>query len=196
MHIVLEYFQNNILESVAAIFGLLYLFLAAKQNYLCWISGIINVTIFGWIFYQEKIYANMFLQIIYFLLSIYGFYAWINKKKGHMAFVSKMDTSYRGLMIITIVIMTAATYLILQKTNSVMLFADALTAAAGIVATWMQARKFIENWLIWIPTDLLLTYLFFSHGLYITASLFAIYTIIAVYAYIKWNNELKKYRSD
>lgn len=191
MQIVLDYFQNNILESIAAFFGLLYLFLAAKQNYLCWISGIINVTIFGWIFYHEKIYANMFLQIIYFLLSIYGFYAWVTKKKGQKAIISKMDTSFRGLIVITIVILTAATYLVLQKTNSDMLFADALTAAAGIVATWMQARKYIENWLIWIPTDLLLTYLFFSHGLYITASLFGIYTIIAVYAYFKWNKDLK-----
>ncbi|MDD2412053.1 MAG: nicotinamide riboside transporter PnuC [Bacteroidales bacterium] len=192
MQIIIEYFQNNILESVAAFFGLLYLLLAARENYICWISGIINVAIFGWIFYHEQIFANMFLQIIYFGISIYGFYAWITKKKEHEAVIGKMDASFRGLVLILIILLTAATYLILQKTNSNMLFADALTAAAGIVATWMQARKYIENWLIWIPTDMLLTYLFFSHGLYITASLFAIYTIIAVYAFFNWNRKLKK----
>ncbi|MDD2344517.1 MAG: nicotinamide riboside transporter PnuC [Bacteroidales bacterium] len=192
MQIIIEYFQNHILESVAAFFGLLYLLLAARENYLCWISGMINVLIFAWIFYHEQIFANMFLQIIYFIISIYGFYAWVTKKKGHEAVITKMDASFRSLVVIMIISMTAVTYLILQQTSSNMLFADALTAAAGIMATWMQARKYIENWLIWIPTDMLLTYLFFSHGLYITASLFAIYTIIAIYAYFNWNRKLRK----
>jgi nicotinamide mononucleotide transporter len=81
-------------------------------------------------------------------------------------------------------------YLALQNSGSTLLMLDAITAAAGLLATWMQARKFIENWLIWIPTDIALTIMFFIEHLYVTAGLFLLYTIIAIFAYIKWNKEL------
>lgn len=191
MQIIIEYFQTHILETFAASLGIIYVLLAAKQNYLCWISGILMVSIYGWIFYQEKIFANMFLQLIYFIMSIYGLYCWLRKKKENDSKIGTMDKSYLLLMLILLVMLTAATYLMLQKTNSTMLFADAITAAAGLLATWMQARKYIENWLVFIPTDMLLTYMFYQQGLYITSGLYAIYTILAIYAYLTWKKSLK-----
>ncbi len=190
MQIVIEYLQNNLLELTAALFGFLYVILAAKQNYLCWISGIIMVTIYAWIFYHQKIYANMFLQIIYLGMSLYGLYSWIAKKEGKVIKVTKMDNSYRLLMLVLLVMLTASTYLMLQKTNSTMLFADAITAAAGLVATWMQARKYIDNWILFIPTDIALTYMFYVQGLYVTAILYFIYTFLAIYAYLQWQKSL------
>lgn len=191
MQIIIEYFQTHILETIAASLGIIYVLLAAKQNYICWISGILMVSIYGWIFYQEKIFANMFLQLIYFVMSLYGLYCWLRKKKENDSKIGTMDSSYLLLMLVLLVMLTAATYLMLQKTNSTMLFADAITAAAGLLATWMQARKYIENWLVFIPTDILLTYMFYEQGLYITSGLYAIYTILAVYAYLTWKKSLK-----
>lgn len=190
MQIAIDYIQNNLLELIAALFGFLYVILAAKQNYLCWLSGIIMVTIYTWIFYHQKIYANMFLQIIYLFMSLYGFYCWVSKKEGKEIKVTKMDNSYRLLMLVLLVMLTAMTYLMLQKTNSTMLFADAITAAAGLVATWMQARKYIDNWLLFIPTDIALTYMFYIQGLYVTSILYFIYTFLAIYAYLQWRKSL------
>lgn len=190
MQTIIDYLQNNLLELTAALFGFLYVILAAKQNYLCWISGIIMVCIYAWIFYQQKIYANMFLQIIYLGMSLYGLFCWISKKKGKEVNVTKMDNSYRLLMLVLLVMMTAMTYLMLQKTNSTMLFADAITAAAGLVATWMQARKYIDNWLLFIPTDIALTYMFSVQGLYVTSFLYFVYTFLAIYAYLQWRKSL------
>ncbi len=190
MQIAIDYIQNNLLELIAALFGFLYVILAAKQNYLCWLSGIIMVTIYTWIFYHQKIYANMFLQIIYLFMSLYGFYCWVSKKEGKEIKVTKMDNSYRLLMLVLLVMLTAMTYLMLQKTNSTMLFADAITAAAGLVATWMQARKYIDNWLLFIPTDIALTYMFYVQGLYVTSILYFIYTFLAIYAYLQWRKSL------
>ena len=191
MQIIIEYFQTHILETIAATLGVIYVLLAAKQNYICWISGILMVSIYGWIFYQEKIFANMFLQMIYFVMSLYGLYCWIRKKKENDTKIGTMDKSYLLLMLVLLVILTAATYLMLQKTNSTMLFADAITAAAGLLATWMQAKKYIENWLVFIPTDILLTYMFYEQGLFITSGLYVIYSFLAIYAYYTWKKSLK-----
>lgn len=88
--------------------------------------------------------------------------------------------------------LTGTVYLSLQNSDTTLLTLDAITTAAGIVATWMQARKFIENWLIWIPTDLTIMVMFILQELYVSAALFLIYTIIAFFAYRNWKKELKQ----
>lgn len=190
MQEIINYLLIHKLELIAAIFGLLYVVLAAKENYLCWFSGMVNVTIFMVIFFEQKFFGNMFLQFVYLILSFYGLYSWILKKKGQQTAISKMDSSYRYFMAILFVLLTGVVYLILQNSNSTLLILDAVTTAAGLIATWMQARKFIENWLIWIPTDLILTGMFIAEELYVSAGLFFIYTIIAIFAYYKWKKEL------
>ncbi len=190
MQEIINYLLIHKLELIAAIFGLLYVVLAAKENYLCWFSGMVNVTIFMVIFFEQKFFGNMFLQFVYLILSFYGLYSWITKKKGQQTAISKMDSSYRYFMAILFVLLTGVVYLILQNSNSTLLILDAVTTAAGLIATWMQARKFIENWLIWIPTDLILTGMFIAEELYVSAGLFFIYTIIAIFAYYKWKKEL------
>lgn len=190
MQEIINYLLIHKLELIAAIFGLLYVVLAAKENYLCWFSGMVNVTIFMVIFFEQKFFGNMFLQFVYLILSFYGLYSWITKKKGQQTAISKMDSSYRYFMAILFVLLTGVVYLILQNSNSTLLILDAVTTAAGLIATWMQARKFLENWLIWIPTDLILTGMFIAEELYVSAGLFFIYTIIAIFAYYKWKKEL------
>ena len=192
MQEITKYITENYLEVTAAIFGLIYVLLAARQNFFCWMAGIANVLIFAWIFFNSKIYANMSLQIIYLIISIYGLYVWMSKKPNVAVKISKMDNSYRLLMVVFISILTAISYLILSNTNSTTLFVDSFTAAAGLIATWMQARKYIENWLFFIPTDIILTIMFYTQELYVTSALFAIYTLIAIGAYFNWLKMYKK----
>jgi nicotinamide mononucleotide transporter len=116
----------------------------------------------------------------------------MSKKPNVKVKISKMDNSYRLLMVVFISILTAISYLILSNTNSTTLFVDSFTAAAGLIATWMQARKYIENWLIFIPTDIILTIMFYTQELYVTSALFAIYTLIAIGAYFNWLKMYKK----
>lgn len=192
MEEILHYIFQNKIEIIAALFGLLYVILASRENITCWFAGIINVSIYIFIFYQQKIFANMFLQIIYLVLSLYGLYSWRTVKKGHHATISRMDSSYRYFMLLLFFLTVGGTYLGLQNSSSTLLMLDAVTTAAGLIATWMQARKFIENWLIWIPTDIIIAIMFYTEGLYVSAALFLIYTFVAILAFFRWNSQLKK----
>jgi len=192
MEEILHYIFQNKIEIIAALFGLIYVILASRENITCWFAGIINVSIYIFIFYQQKIFANMFLQIIYLVLSLYGLYSWRTAKKGHHATISRMDSSYRYFMLLIFFLTVGGTYLGLQNSSSTLLMLDAVTTAAGLIATWMQARKFIENWLIWIPTDIIIAIMFYIEGLYVSAALFLIYTFVAILAFFRWNSQLKK----
>ena len=52
-------------------------------------------------------------------------------------------------------------------------------------------KKVLENWLYWIVVDLAAVYLYFSRDLHLTALLFIVYTVIAIFGYISWSKSIK-----
>ena len=140
----------------------------------------------------------MSLQIFYLLLSVYGWYSWKNgtSKNKEVLLVTRLkaDTGFI-LFVITVLLSFGFGYL-LSYTNSDIPYWDGTTTALGVVATWMTARKIIENWLVWIFTDLLCTGIYYYKELYPTAVFYLIMAILAVIGYYKWKIDLKKTAHD
>ena len=77
-------------------------------------------------------------------------------------------------------------------TNSDIPYWDGLTTGLGLVATWMTARKILENWLVWIFTDILCVGIYYYKELHLTAIFYLIMAIIAVIGYYKWKRSMKE----
>lgn len=71
-------------------------------------------------------------------------------------------------------------------TDSRVPVADAFTTALSFVGIWALARKYLEQWLIWIAVDVVTFVLYFYKGIPFKASLYALYVIIAVAGYLRW----------
>jgi len=94
-------------------------------------------------------------------------------------------------LIIASIVIYVIYYLVLAKfTDSTIPKADSLVGMLSVIGTWMLARKYIENWLVWIVADGIATSLFFYKGLYPTAVLFIIYTVMAVVGYQQWKKSI------
>lgn len=186
---ILEYIKTNWIEIVGAILSLIYLYLSIKQKLSLWFFGIISSLFYIVIFFQTKFYADMSLQFYYVAISIYG---WINWKHGDDLAGKEMPATqltkrlFVQLCIATVLIYIIY-YLVLSRyTDSPIPKADSVVGALSIVGTWMLARKLIENWIVWIVADALCAGLYFYKGLYPTAILFVIYTIMAAVGYRAW----------
>jgi len=55
------------------------------------------------------------------------------------------------------------------------------------VATYMVAKKLIENWIYWFVINFISVFLFVSRDLNLTAMLFVVYLIIIFFGYRSWN---------
>ncbi len=64
------------IEAVGTIAGLLCIGLASLEKISNYFFGLINVTLFGIIFFQIQLYASLLLQVFFFAANIYGWYAW------------------------------------------------------------------------------------------------------------------------
>jgi nicotinamide mononucleotide transporter len=80
---------------------------------------------------------------------------------------------------------------LLHLTDSPVPYLDAVSTSLSIVATWMLARKILENWLLWIVADLISTGLYIYKGLWPTTVLFLVYTVLAVVGYFQWKRSLE-----
>ena len=189
-----NYLQTNWIEITGAILSLIYLSLSIRQKVSLWFYGIVSSLFYIVIFFQSKLYADMSLQFYYVIISIYG---WINWKKGLDGNGDELSTNQlsKGLFLYLFIftaLLYIVYYLILSKfTDSTVPKIDSLVGALSVVGTWMLARKLIENWLVWIIVDAICVGLYIYKGLYSTAILFIIYTVMAVVGYWEWKKNLK-----
>lgn len=190
---IITWILENYVEIIATFTGLIYVYLSVKQNIWLWIFGIITSTLYIYVFFISKLYANMSLQFYYVFISLYGWILWSKNKSNNSKaelFVSKTNNKLAVvLLLITIVIFILYT-VVLKKTDSTIFYLDAFTTSASITATWMLARKKIEHWIIWIVVNIIYVGLYFNQELYPTLLLYAVYTILAVIGYFKWKKEL------
>ena len=67
------------LEITAVVFGIVSVYLNARQNPWGWGTGLVNVGLYTLIFWQGKLYALMGLQVFFAIISIYGWYQWLRE---------------------------------------------------------------------------------------------------------------------
>lgn len=192
MNTFVTYIQTNWIEIVGAVLSLIYLYLSINQKVSLWFFGIISSLFYIVVFFQSKLYADMSLQLYYVLISIYG---WINWKtdRGTSNNLSATRASKRlwlNLIAVTLFIYFIYYLILTNFTDSTIPKADSLVGALSIIGTWMLARKYIENWIIWIVTDGLCIGLYLYKSLYPTAILFVIYTLMSVDGYWQWRKTL------
>lgn len=186
---------DNWIEIFGAIAGIAYIYLSIKENILLWPVGLVTTIVYIYVFFVSKFYADMSLQVYYVFISIYGWYFWLKGKKDYKndsLQISKLTKKLTFILfVITFVLFVVISQILVNFTDSPVPYWDAFTTAASIVATWMLAKKYLEQWLVWVVVDIVSLILYFWKGLYPTVVLFGVYTIMAVVGYYQWRKTLR-----
>jgi nicotinamide mononucleotide transporter len=196
---MLDWIVQSYLEILGTVSGLLYIYLSIKQKMALWLVGILSSVLYVFVFFHSHLYADMTLNMYYFIVSIYGWYHWYTSKNvGGEKALPMIVLSIRGWAVYLLVagVLTVCFTWILstipQKIgweSASLPFWDGLLTAASVVATWMLARKILEQWLWWIVIDALSIGIFIYKHLYFTVGLFAVYTVMAVVGYLEWKKD-------
>src|SRR5205823_4532289 len=144
----------SFIEFLGTVFGIAGVWLTIKKNIWCFPTGIINVALYAWLFYDSRLYADASLQIIYIILLIYGWLQW-NKQSNTQAFVAETTDRKTAftLLVIAIVGTIMMGALFKNYSNASLPYLDSALTSVSLIAQWMIAKKKIENWLIWIVAD-------------------------------------------
>lgn len=195
---IIVYFTNNYIDIVAALIGLLYLYLEYKANIWMWLVSIVMAVFFIYIFYITQLYASMTIYIYFFFASVYGWLSWIKKGRVQESgehIIERLPRKY-VLSVITYIIaafLVLFLFLHLATQNGIYIkLGDALTTALNVVALWMAARKWAEQWCLVIPANLLSGVLLMAQGELASSTMFYIYFIVSIFGYLNWKRMANK----
>ncbi|HKO00838.1 MAG TPA: nicotinamide riboside transporter PnuC [Thermoanaerobaculia bacterium] len=180
------------LEIAAVLFILANVWLATKENIWTWPTGIVGVILYTIVNYKAHLYANAALQIVYFVLSIIGWYEWlhggVNKTELHVRAVTTRQ--WIGCTI-AFALLTPAVMSILRWTqDSQQTFLDSATTALSLVGQWMMNEKLLENWWLWLIVDIAYVPIYFKSGNWLTAGLYALFCVLCIKGIVDWKRSL------
>lgn len=191
--------MEQYIEILGTAVGLIYLWQEYRASIYLWITSIIMPAIYLYVYYQAGLYADFGINIYYLVIALYGWLAWRYNfsLRGKRKESKELSISHirQGVIIRLALLFLAAwaiiSYILIHYTNSTVPFTDAFTTALSIVGMYMLARKYIEQWWVWLVVDITSCALYIYKELYFTAALYALYAIIAIFGYRKWKQLMK-----
>lgn len=176
------------IEVTAVIFGFLCVFLTIKENIWCWPTGLIQVFLYIFIFYDAKLYSDVILHIIYVALQFYGWYFWLHGgQERKEASVSELSRSWLTLSLAISVLATLLLgYLMANRTDASFPYPDAFTTVFSLTAQWLLSRKKVESWYFWIAVDCVAIGVYYAKGLHLTSGLYTLFLGMAIAGLFRW----------
>ena len=178
-----------IIEGVGAALAIAYLLLALKQNKLCWFAWIASSILYLYVMYQAGLYMESLLQVFYLCMGFYGLSQWsktINDNQNTYVDLWSIGNHIFAISLVIVLSFLSGT-LLYNFSNAALPFIDAFTTWGAIVASYMVAKKILENWIYWFVIDFISVFIFASRGLYFTSALFVTYLVIIYFGYKSWS---------
>ncbi len=168
-----------------------YLVLAIRQNIWCWVAAFASTALYLVLMYRALLYMESALQVFYLGMALYGWYQWRHGPGlGHALPVSRWSSAKHVVAIAGILLATLLSgWLLSEFSTAAVPYADSFTTWGAVIATFMVARKILENWWYWFVIDSVSIVLYINRELYLTAFLFVVYLVLIVVGYLSWQKD-------
>lgn len=185
------FLQISYLELAANIMTALCIYLAGRNKVLTWPIGIIATVLFGALFYQANLYADVTLQVFFVVTGIIGWIGWSNNRLVGVV-PSKINKKIFAVFTSwAIVFAMLYGFILHQYTDAYAPFIDSLVLTLSILAQFLLMRKNIETWLVWLTVNMLSIPLYISRDLYLTAFMYSLFLVNAIVSWVYWKKLMK-----
>lgn len=182
------------LEIIAVVAAVLYLLLAIRENIWCWLFAGISTAIYIYLFFGAQLYMESALNVFYFAMAIYGWGVWYRGRtpEHELAVTTWAMPIHVGAIFAIVVASSISGYLLDNFTDAEFPYVDSLTTWSAIWATFLVARKVLENWWYWLVIDIASIFIYWSRGLELTALLFVLYVIMIPFGLVSWTRSYRE----
>ena len=182
------------LEILATVFGFWSVVAYVRESVWSWPTGLVNVALYILLFWNARLYGDTGLQVVYVVLQCYGWWQWVRggDQHGQLHITRTSPRLWWTLGIISIVLYVPMGLFLGHFTDTDVPWWDTAPTVTSLIAQWMISKKKLENWWIWIATDLVYIPLYCYKHLYLTAGLYAVFLGLCI---IGWRTWTRTYRS-
>ncbi len=196
MQIVEQARAISVPELIAVLAAVAYLGLAIRQHIACWFFAAISTAIYIALFFSAKLYMEAVLNGFYLVMAGYGWIVWTSgRRDGKQLPVVVWPLKRHAVAIASIVLLSFATgYLLHRYTDAIFPYIDSLTTWFAIWATFLVARKVLENWWYWLLIDVASVFIYWSRDLQLTSLLFVVYLVMIPFGLLAWTRSMHEQR--
>jgi len=183
-------FAMSLIEIFGLISGLLAVWLLIKQNIWTWPIGIAYAVASLYIFYNARLYADLALHIFYLIMNFYGWYYWVRggpRTESTLSVSSEKNQTILVLLTLCAIVIFISGTLFATYTDAEFPYWDNTTSVLSLLAMWLQSRKKLECWALWLLIDILASGIYFYKEIYFYSLLYIIYMGMAFMGYIAWH---------
>jgi nicotinamide mononucleotide transporter len=177
------------LEIAANVLVAAAIFLAGRNSIHTWWTGIVGCTLFGWVFYESRLYADVTLQVFFILTGIVGWWKWLHGQNGEQLAVRFSRPAALAAWTAAAGLAAIAYGAILHRfTDAYAPFLDSIVLTFSVLGQFLMMERRVENWWAWLLVNTIAVPLYASRGLRVTALLYAAFWVNAVVSLIRWRN--------
>ncbi|WP_321817404.1 MULTISPECIES: nicotinamide riboside transporter PnuC [unclassified Paraburkholderia] len=189
------------LEIIGVVVSALAIWLTARRKMLCWPVGLASVALYGWIFFDARLYSDALLQGAFGVLQVYGWQRWFAQQRrdagqeseaaqavvpvvpvGGVSF-ARLAPDLLAAVGLSVLLGAAMAHF----TDAALPWVDASLTAFSLVAQYWTGRRYIASWTLWIVVDVIYVGMFVFKGLYLTAGLYAAFLVLAALGWRDWS---------
>ncbi len=187
---------------LTTILGLAYIVLEYRASIWLWAVGFVMQSLGIVLYYQKGLYADCGMEFYYLAMTVYGFIHWVKpsannpgekKERPITHFPARLALIW---LFVTLFLWATLYWFLKTFTNSTVPIADSFTTALSFVGIWALARKYLEQWFIWIVVDVVTCFLYYYKDIPFKGTLYALYSVIAIFGYIKWKKQCIDHHTD
>lgn len=181
------------LEIFAAALGIANILLVARRSIWNFPVALLMVSVYGYLFWQARLYGIAWLQLFFFVINVYGWWTWrrVHASEGS---VPVKSLSRQALLLSVGASIGAALIgglVMARETDAIAPYSDAAVTALSVVAQLLLNGRRIENWYWWMVVNALSVWLYTSQQLYITAGLYALLLGLAAWGWLSWHRSVR-----
>jgi nicotinamide mononucleotide transporter len=178
----------NVLEWVAAALGVANVALLIRRSLWNYPFAIAMVTLYAIVFYQARLYSDALLQGFFLAANVYGWQQWLaGRGDDGVIVVRRLSPAALIIWLLAIVALTLVWGTAMHRlTDAALPYWDALLAMSSVAAQLLLAKRYVENWPLWVAIDAGSIAMYIYKGLYPTAALYSILLILACLGWREW----------
>lgn len=188
------------LEIFATLCSLGGVVLIARQQQLGWLLGIVWAVISAWLAWTEwHLISDAILYASYVPIQIYCWITWRGADQQTSFRPTYLDKRTRLILCVSILLAIAMWGLAVSKLSAAyawiptpaLLWRDSASTVLNYFAQFLQAKKRMENWALWILVNLLGIHIYWVKGVPIYSLQYAIFLCLGIYGFVSWQRSMR-----
>ena len=179
-------------EAAGALLGVWMVLCNFRVHPLAWPLAIASSALYLLVFWDARLYGDAALQLLFIALAFWGWWQWLRGRQadGRPLVVRHLGTRGRLAALLGLALLWPAIGLLLARsTDTDVPWWDAFPTAGSLVGQVLLARKYVENWPVWLAVNAVAIGLFAYKGLWPTVGLYAIFAALSVVGWRRWRRK-------